>query len=716
MKITEIENTFIPLSDGRKLAAKIWLPVNAIDSPVPAILEYEPYGKREGTATHDQKTHPYFARRGYACIRVDIRGSGESDGLLLDEYPKQEQDDCLEVLDWIAKQPWCMGKIGMMGLSWGGFASLQVAARRSPHLHAIISLCSTDNRYTDDLHYMGGCLLDDNFQWSAVMLALMSRPPDKALLGEHWREVWLNRLKHQTLLATTWFQHPTYDAYWKHGSICEDWSAIQCPVYLIGGWADGYSNTIPRMLESLQCPRKGLIGPWAHTFPHYGEPGPQIGFLQEALRWWDKWLKGIETGIMQEPMYRVWMQNSLLPSSSYTTRPGRWVAEEQWPSKHIHEQHLFLNTGRTLASLPSASEQIIQGVSPQSVGEAAGAWCGYGLGPEKPMDQRVDDARSICFDSEPLLEPLELLGSPVIELDLTVDKPEAFIAVRLNEIFPDGSSARISYGLLNLTHRLGDEEITPIKPGERMHVSIPLKNIAHAFSQGNRLRIAISTTYWPLVWPSPEVTQLSVFTGNSHISLPVRAPREEDKHLAAFRKAVIAPRLALTYFRDPTGHRRIERDIGEDKVTYVVEEDSGDILIDSIGLKTDSTHKETYTIRDKDPLSATIQIHTTVSISRGEWQTRTEMSSQMTADKTHYFLKAELLAYEGNKLILKRNWDEKIPRATQLSRSPQPVTQRSLLGAANLFGNSKRLKRKSDQMDPHNVIQARTRNRSRCYV
>ena len=328
-QVREIENLFITLSDGCRLAARIWLPADAEQKPVPAILEYLPYRKRDGTAERDHLTHPYFAGNGYACIRVDMRGSGESDGLLDDEYLKLEQDDCLEVLKWIAAQPWCTGSIGMIGISWGGFNGLQVAARRPAELKAVISLCSTDDRYADDIHFMGGCLLNDNLQWASVMLGYMSRTPDKALLGDAWRDVWLKRLEHQPLLVAHWLRHQRRDELWKHGSICEDWSAITCPVYLVGGWADGYSNTIPRMLAHLQCPKKGLIGPWAHKYPHFAKPGPQIGFLQESLRWWDKWLKGIETGIMDEPQYRVWMEEPERPLAYYddAARPlGRRAA------------------------------------------------------------------------------------------------------------------------------------------------------------------------------------------------------------------------------------------------------------------------------------------------------------------------------------------------------------------------------------------------------
>ena len=421
-QLREIENLFITLSDGCRLAARIWLPADAERNPVPAILEYLPYRKRDGTAERDHLTHPYFAGNGYACIRVDMRGSGESDGLLDDEYLKQEQDDCLEVLKWIAAQPWCTGSIGMIGISWGGFNGLQVAARRPAELKAVISLCSTDDRYADDIHFMGGCLLNDNLQWASVMLGYMSRTPDKALLGDAWRDVWLKRLNHQPLLVAHWLRHQRRDELWKHGSICEDWSAITCPVYLVGGWADGYSNTISRMLAHLQCPKKGLIGPWAHKYPHFAKPGPQIGFLQESLRWWDKWLKGIETGIMDEPEYRVWMEEPERPLAYYDERPGRWVAEPQWPSPNIEVRTLALNAGGRLAEKPEP-ESLAETLSPQSVGEGCGAWCGFGIGPERPLDQRVDDGRSLCFDSEPLPARLEIMGAPQVTLELVGRPP-----------------------------------------------------------------------------------------------------------------------------------------------------------------------------------------------------------------------------------------------------------------------------------------------------
>ena len=409
---------------------------NAETQPVPGILEYIPYRKRDSTAYRDSLMHPYFAGHGYACVRVDLRGSGDSEGVLTDEYLAQEQQDGLEVLGWIAEQSWCSGSVGMMGISWGGFNALQVAAHRPPALKAIITVCSTDDRYADDIHHMGGCLLGDNLSWASTMFAYNSCPPDPLLVGERWKELWLERLKGSGLWLDTWLRHQRRDDYWKHGSICEDFSAVTCPVFAVSGWTDGYSNAVFRLLANLKGPRKGLIGPWGHKYPHLGVPGPAIGFLQESLRWWDRWLKGIETGIMEEPMLRVWMQESVSPTTYYDERPGRWIGEPSWPSSSISHHQYSLVRGSLVDSDEAIPERPLTIQSPLSVGLFAGKWCSYAAGPDLAHDQREEDGGALVFDSAPLKEPLEILGAPVVELDLQANKPIAMVAVRLSDVAP----------------------------------------------------------------------------------------------------------------------------------------------------------------------------------------------------------------------------------------------------------------------------------------
>ncbi|HSH42627.1 MAG TPA: CocE/NonD family hydrolase, partial [Arenicellales bacterium] len=434
-KVRQIENTWIPMSDGARLAARIWLPEDAEQAPVPAILEYIPYRKRDLTAVRDSVNHPYLAGHGYACVRVDLRGSGDSDGVLEDEYLQRELDDGVEVIRWIAAQDWCDGNVGMIGISWGGFNGLQIAALQPPELKAVISLCSTDDRYDDDVHFMGGCLLGDNLSWATVMFAYNSLPPDPQIVGKRWRKMWLERLEGSGLWFEKWLRHQRRDEYWRHGSVCEDFSRIRCPVMAASGWSDGYSNAVFRLLARLQVPRKGLIGPWAHMYPHLGIPGPKIGFLQESLRWWDKWLKGIETGIMEEPMLRVWMQESVPPTTSYRTRPGRWVAEPSWPSPNIESRHYTLGQGRLAApgrDVDASEPLTIR--SPLSVGLFAGKWCSYAGAPDLPHDQREEDGGALVFDSAPLEESIEVLGAPALEVELASNRPVAMIAARLSDV------------------------------------------------------------------------------------------------------------------------------------------------------------------------------------------------------------------------------------------------------------------------------------------
>jgi putative CocE/NonD family hydrolase len=660
-----IENCWIPMSDGCRLAARIWLPVDAETAPVPAILEYIPYRKRDFTRARDEPMHHYFAGHGYAAVRVDLRGSGDSDGLLLDEYLKQEHDDALEVIRWIAQQPWCSGAVGMMGKSWGGFNSLQVAARRPPELKAIVTVCSTDDRYADDVHYMGGCLLNENLTWGSVLMSYNAYPPDPELVGERWRAMWCDRLEHAVFFPALWLEHSRRDDYWKHGSVCEDFDAIVCPVYAIGGWADAYSNAIPRLLAGLKAPRKGLIGPWAHLYPHDGVPGPAIGFLQEALRWWDHWLKSAETGIMSEPMLRVWMQDSVLPKPFYKLRPGRWVAESQWPSPHITFKRHWLDAGR-LSNTPAAQTQL-DFHSPQTTGLGAGEWCGFGAPGEAPLDQRGDDGCSLTFDSEPLRERTEILGAPVATLEVAADQPVALIAVRLNDVARGGASTRVTYGLLNLTHRNGHEQPEFLEAGKRYLVKVKMNDVAHAFPAGHKLRLAISTSYWPIVWPSPQHVTVSLYTGESFVDLPVRPPDPTDAGL----RPLEAPERAAaetTELRPAPLTRIIERDRTTSETLYTVSSGRGDLdsarltRIKTIGLEVGHAMLKNFRIGEEDPATAQAEIIQKTWFRRGSWNTRVETRTLLSSSPDDFQLAAELKAYEGDALFFTRTWARRIKR------------------------------------------------------
>ena len=660
------EETWLTLSDGCKLAVRIWRPKDADTNPVPAILEYLPYRKRDLTATRDVQMHPYWAGHGYAGVRVDIRGSGESDGVLPDEYLQQELDDGVEVLQWLENQPWCTGDCAMIGISWGGFNGLQIAAMQPPQLKCIITLCSTDDRYADDVHHMGGCLLGDNLSWASTMFDHNACPPDPALVGDKWREMWMQRLEGSGLWLQKWLEHQRRDDYWKHGSVCEDFSAIKIPVYAVSGWADGYCNAVFRLLDGLDVPRKGLVGPWAHKYPHLGVPGPAIGFLQETLRWFDQWLKGQDTGIMDEPQVRVWLEDWVAPAPLYEERPGRWVAEERWPSPRIQARRWYLNV---LALGERADpEDRMRIASPQSTGLAAGDWYAFGGEGESPIDQRSDDGRSLVFDSDPLPETLEILGAPVAELELAVDRPVAFVAVRLNDVAPDGASARVSYGLLNLCHRDGHAEPQPLEPGRRYRVRVRLNDIAYGFRAGHTIRLSVSTSYWPVAWPAPEPVRLTLYTGVSTLDLPVRLPRAEDAELAPFAEPEAARKPDLTEVAAGPFKRTVTRDLTSDVSVYEVSSDGGEFdgaavtRIEDIDLTVGYTITKTFAIHEYDPATAHARIEQKSQHGRGDWSTAVEVTTDLTCDRDTFFLKARIRALDDGREFLVREWDETIPR------------------------------------------------------
>ncbi|MDQ1000745.1 putative CocE/NonD family hydrolase [Neobacillus niacini] len=661
-KVREIEHVWIPMSDGSRLAARIWLPEDAEQNPVPAILEYLPYRKNDFTALRDSIRHPYFAGHGYASIRVDIRGSGDSDGILYDEYLPQEQDDALDVLTWIESQPWSTGTVGMIGKSWGGFNGLQVAARRHPALKAIITLCSTDDRYADDVHYMGGCLLASDMQWwASTMLVYNGRPADPIVVGEQWRSTWLERLEKTPPFVEEWVKHQRRDDYWKHGSVCENYSDITIPVFAVGGWADGYTNAILRLLEGLPGPRKGLIGPWAHEYPEVAVPGPAIGFLQECLRWWDQWLKGIDTGIMEEPMLRAWMQDYVPPKVDYPERPGRWVAENEWPSPNIAPAEFWLK-GQQLHETPAGEEETIV-PSVQTHGLYAGVWCPFGQPGDLASDQRLENGLSVCFTSEPLESPMEILGFPEVTVELASDKPNALLAVRLCDVAPDGAATLVSWGLLNLTHRDSHEHPTPLIPGKRYSVNVRLNAIGHVLPAGHRWQIALSPNYWPHAWPSPEPVTLKVFSNEkTRLILPVRPPQERDYELPAFGVPETAAVCEREILREESRTRKVHHDLI--KGVWVLEDfsDEGARRLLANGVEYGSTNRNTYSISEGDPLSAEVCCEWTLDVGRGDWQTRLESVSTMKADKERFFITNEFTAFEGQKQVFTKKWNSEIPR------------------------------------------------------
>lgn len=655
-----IESLFIPLPDGTRLAGRMWKPAGPGRWPV--VLEYLPYRQREGTRTRDQGLHMYLAGHGYACLRLDIRGTGDSDGIFDDEYSPREQQDGCDAIDWIARQGWCDGQVAMIGISWGGFNGLQIAARQPPALKTVIAVGFTDDRYATDVHYIGGCLSKDNFDWSATMLASNDLAPDPDIVGPAWRDMWRARIEANEPLAHIWFQHQRRDDYWKQGSVCEDIGRITIPVYAVSGWADNYSEAVPRLVAQLSGPCRGLVGPWAHSFPHDVTVEPAIGWLQEVVRWLDHWLKGRDTGIMDEPLLRVWMQDSLAPRTCYKDRPGRWVGEDHWPSPRIDQRVLHLNAGGVLSPAKgSVTETRVN--SPLWVGMAAGEVGRYGGDADWPTDQREDDAGSLVFTTDPLDAHTEIMGAPRLTLSFSADKPLALVAVRLNDVAPDGASTRVTLGLLNLTHRDSHETASELVPGQVYQAEVELDDIAHAFPAGHRIAVSLSTTYWPVAWPSPELATLSLRTGETHLHLPVRPPRPEDAALRPFDAPESAPQSpAVWHSAPPTHPRRVTRDLLSGQITVDFPRWTYSCEMTDIDRTQTSSGYCRHVITEGDPLSARTEAGYTVTIRRPDATVGHESRGILTCDATHFILETHLNITENGETIFTRDWKKRIAR------------------------------------------------------
>ncbi|MDZ4168293.1 MAG: CocE/NonD family hydrolase [Coriobacteriia bacterium] len=660
--VREIENTWIPLSDGTRLAARIWLPVDADDTPVPAILEYLPYRKDDANASQDSTRHPYFAGFGYAGVRVDLRGTGDSDGIICDEYLAQEQDDAVEVIAWLAAQPWCSGAVGMIGYSWGGFNGLQIAARRPPALKAVVTMYSTDDRYRDDCHYVGGCLLgSDMLKWASWMRMYNALPPDPRHRDD-WRDVWLDRLARTPAFIEPWVSHQVRDDYWRQGSVCEDYAAIEAATLVVGGWTDAYTNAVPRLLEHLTCERRGIIGPWAHVAPYRGKPGPLIGFLQECLRWFDRWLKDMDTGVERDPLLRVWMQESLPPSDTYQERPGRWVAENAWPPAGATARSwVFGEESRLTEAAPDAGAAGV-GVAistPQHVGRTAGVWCANGRDHELASDQRPDDEYSLVFETTRFDSEIEVLGFPIVHLELACDRPVALVAARLSEIGPDGAVTLLTWGQLNLTHRDSDEFPAPLVPGERFSVRLQLNAIGQRVAAGQRLRLALSTTHWPHAWPAPEAATVTAFVaGPSALELPIL--EHPGPTLAAPFEAPEQAADAWLHERDERERRRVDDPVTG--VHRVEDREVAEELMPATETRFATEVDDVLEIAESDPLSARVVTRRVATLERDGWSIRVECDAQMRSTADEFVIDDEIKAFENGELVLESGEQFRIPR------------------------------------------------------
>jgi uncharacterized protein len=504
------EHQFVTMSDGARLAVTLYLPDT--DAPAPCLLEALPYRKDDLTATYRPEYLQLRDEHGYVVCRVDVRGTGSSDGLATDEYPVQEQQDLCELIGWLAGQPWCSGAVGMFGTSYSGFNALHLAAEQPPALKAICAIYSSDDRYTDDVHYMGGSLrLLDVVDYPTYMVAMNALPPVPSLVGDGWVDAWRERVEGLDPWLVRWVEERHDSAYWRQGSVRPAYDRIRTPTMLVGGWADGYRSNTFRTVEALQSqgtPVRLLLGPWSHMSTATSLPGPHLDLVPVMARWWDRWLRGIDDGYDGEPALTWFAQRSTRPGADRPSVEGEWRSAPAWPLPGASTSVLGLGTG-------TVSYDVLP-----DVGTAAWNSCAGSLPWGQPTDQRYDDAASLTWEWP--ADGLSLLGHPALRLRLSSTKPVASVSAKLSDVFPDGTSSLVCRGFLNLTHRNSSTAPGPLPVGEWVDVDVAMEAMSFdATEPGHRLRLAIAGADWPNTVAPPRPVTLGLDLAGCSLELPV---------------------------------------------------------------------------------------------------------------------------------------------------------------------------------------------------
>jgi predicted acyl esterase len=654
----EHKRAWIPLADGTRLAARLWLPE---DLPAAVVLEALPYRMDDLTSSYASEYERLSVEGGLAVARVDLRGTGSSEGVALDEYPPSEQEDLAQVIAWLAAEDWCTGRVGMYGTSYSGFNSIQLAMERPPALGAICAIYATDDRYTDDVHYTGGALHAlDLVDYVLYMAALSILPPVPSVFGDGWREEWLTRVDRSEPWLLRWLEEQVDGPYWRHGSLRPGYGRIACPTMLVAGWADGYRNNTFRTFEALECPKRLVVGPWSHMSTATSLPGPHVDLVPELVRWFRRWLCDEDNGVDTEPPIRVFVRRSTMPEPDLGVMRGTWRFEEGWPLERSRR--------RVLApSPPNGMDELeIRG----DVGMSAWISCAGRLPWGQPTDQREDDARSLVYEWGPFESELEILGHAQLTATVVSHLPVAFLSAKLCDVFPDGTSALVTRGLLNLAHRRSSTSPEPLTPGERASVRVELDATSWVFEEGHRIRLSVAGADWPNVWPPPASGVLVLDRSALELSLPVveagSAPERTPEFAASLGKDAHAA--------DPSGEQpdvvwRIERDVIGREVRAVVSH--GSSYEGEAGARIDERYDGTVGVSTRDPGSAWARATSRFVVRWPEADCATEARLDLHSDADAYHVVVDVVAEEIGGDVApgigrrERRFERTIPRRLQ---------------------------------------------------
>jgi putative CocE/NonD family hydrolase len=641
------------MDDGVVIALTVYQPDSRSDGPYPTIVESLPYRKDDAFYSSDWPTYAYLAQKGFAGARIDIRGTGASTGIIEDEYVPREQQDTLTVLRWLAEQDWCSESLGMWGVSWGGFSSLQTAMLRPPELKAIAPVHATHDRFACDVHYTGGSLhAQEQVDWAPSMVVGNGLPPDPDIVGDVWFERWMERLEETPQWPGIWLRHQRRDDYWLHGSPCADYGAIECPTLLIGGWVDGYVDGMLAMAQHLTCPTRAVIGPWGHYRPATGCPGPGLDHLDLLARWFGHHLRGDDNGIMDLPAVTAFIRTGVpydgpsQPPFDDPPTPGYWRAEPAWPPADAVEVEMGLD---------GLSHGNLTWSGPQWVGKHAPAWDRAGRG---SSDSAEDDAHSVTFETDPLQTPLEILGTPEVEVVVSSDQVVGMVAARLLVVSPEGEGHLITRGNRNLAFPEDLSSPQPVVPGTAIAVRIPLLTTSAVIPAGWRMRLALSGADFPVVWPPGQRFSLTFDPQRARLRLPT-VPLRGDEANVSIPTPPPPP--------EPPGFEEVTRSRSgatRDGATTIYQRHrySSEIQPERADLSLISDETWTVSVDDDDPASTRVRSDALLIMERPGWKVSTRGSMELTADADSFHLNIDLTALHDDRVVFTRTWVDTVPR------------------------------------------------------
>jgi putative CocE/NonD family hydrolase len=663
-----LHEVFIPLPDGTRLAADLFTPAGLSlggegGERLPVLLEYLPYRKTEGRSRSADLYH-YFTSRGYVVARVDIRGTGASEGRLIPhEYSAIELDDGEQVIAWLAAQPWSNGKVGMFGISWGGFNAIQMAVRAPPALNAFVAVMATEDLYQDDVHYMDGILHMDSWMMSHDLYNALPGAPDY-VLDEAWQR---DRFDTEPSIFT-YLRQQRDGPFWDRASARDKYDQIKVPGFHIGGWYDGYRDSVARMVENVSVPVKGLVGPWDHFWPHDAWPGESIEWRAEAVRWFDHWLKGEDTGMLEEPKLAVFMRDWHPPSADIETVPGHWRWLDSWPPAGQQIKTLYAQAGGLLATAPAAAGQAPAALPYKaSIGVEAGGpvmWWG-----SVAPDQQGTDDHSLVFETEPLAEPLQIVGLPRALLQVSADAVRGNWIARLSNVAPDGQVTQVAGAAFNGTHRKSAREPSALLPGEWFDLDIEMRFTSWTFPAGHRIRLAVNNAQWPMLWPTPYpmTTQLKLGgAGGARVLLPLAPP--PGKETPQFASPAPAPVMAGFHTLDAgnvTGYgeiREVQVDPETGEAVALAANSGGQAY--PWGTERFEEKIEFRTL-DSDPARSSMHGTYAIEVALPERLLRFEASIKLRSDRDNFYLDFTRRQLLDGQLQREKHWQESIPRDYQ---------------------------------------------------